>query len=73
MEELVISMFEKYPVFSTVLALLIAGHALALAVVNLTPTPRDDAFVAKLYKVVEWLAGITKKAKEPPKEDEWHT
>jgi hypothetical protein len=33
--------------------------------VNLTPTPKDDEILAKLYKPIEWLAGIlTKKAKE---------
>jgi hypothetical protein len=40
------------------LAVLFAIHALALAIVNLTPTPKDDAAVAKLYRVLEILAGI---------------
>jgi len=40
------------------LAILFAIHALALAIVNLTPTPKDDAAVAKYYRVLEILAGI---------------
>lgn len=35
-----------------------AVHLLALAVVNLTPTPKDDEIYGKFYKVVEKLAGI---------------
>ncbi len=46
-------------------AALLATHAAAVAIVNLTPTPKDDEILAKLYKPIEWLAGIlTKKAKE---------
>lgn len=44
---------------------LLALHGLAVAVVNLTPTPKDDEIVAKAYKFVELLAGVlTKKVKE---------
>jgi hypothetical protein len=44
---------------------LFALHALAVAIVNLTPTPKDDEIVAKAYSVLEVLAGIfTKRAKE---------
>ena len=46
------------------LAILFAIHALAVLIVNLTPTPKDDAAVAKFYKIIEVLAGIiTKLAK----------
>lgn len=41
-----------------IIAALFAIHAAALAIVNLTPTPKDDAAVAKYYRVVEILAGI---------------
>lgn len=42
-----------------------AVHLLALAIVNLTPTPKDDEIYAKAYKVIEKLAGIvTKLAKK---------
>jgi hypothetical protein len=41
----------------------IAGalHLLALAVVNLTPTPKDDEIYGKFYKVIEMIAGIISK------------
>jgi hypothetical protein len=45
--------------------LAIAVHAVAVLVVNLTPTPRDDAaagaigaIIPKVYKALEILAGI---------------
>lgn len=44
---------------------LLATHAVAVAIVNLTPTPKDDEAVAKFYKLIEILAGIiTKLAKK---------
>jgi len=43
------------------LAVLVAVHALALTIVNITPTPRDDEAVAKYYRVLEILAGIVSK------------
>jgi len=36
------------------LSLLMAG---ATAIVALTPTPKDDALVAKVYKVISWVSG----------------
>ena len=47
-------------------------HAVALAVVNLTPTPKDDkamgelqAIVVKIYRAIELVAGIwTRRAKQ---------
>lgn len=51
--------------WEAVLALLVALHALAVAIVNLTPTPKDDEVLAKVYRVVEVLAGLfTKKTKD---------
>lgn len=51
--------------FAQYVALVIALHGLALVIVNLTPTPKDDEaldavqrVVVKLYRVVEILAGI---------------
>ena len=41
-----------------ILALGAALHGLALVIVNLTPTPKDDEAYAKLYKVIEVIAGI---------------
>lgn len=52
-------------VIGTIFELAVAIHALALVIVNLTPTPKDDALLAKAYKVVEVVAGIlTNKAKQ---------
>lgn len=40
-------------------------HVFALFVVNLTPTPKDDAALAKAYRWVETVAGLVgKRAKE---------
>jgi hypothetical protein len=36
----------------------------ASAVTALTPTPKDDAWVAKTYKVIEILGGVVGKAKD---------
>lgn len=33
-------------------------HAWAIVVINLTPTPRDDATLRRAYRVLEALAGI---------------
>jgi len=38
--------------------ILLAVHALAVLIVNLTPTPKDNEIVAKYYRVIEILAGI---------------
>jgi hypothetical protein len=55
-----------------ILAAVLAAHALAVAVVNLTPTPKDNEIVGKVYKVIEFVAGIfTRKAKELPGESKW--
>jgi len=44
-----------------IMAALLAVHAAALAVVNLTPTPKDNEVVAKYYRVIEIFAGIVSK------------
>lgn len=64
MEDLITSLFEQFPVLATVVTGLLAAHALALFVVNLTPTPADDNFIKKFYTVIEWVAGITQTAKD---------
>jgi hypothetical protein len=51
--------------WAEVAGILAAVHILALAIVNATPTPRDDEIYGKLYKVVEVIAGIiTRTAKK---------
>lgn len=48
-----------------ILVTLFTVHAAAVAVANLTPTPKDDAFLARAYGWIEVAAGIvTKKAKK---------
>ena len=51
------------PYLDTILELLLAAHALALAIVNMTETPKDDEWVGKIYRWIEFLAGIVNKAK----------
>lgn len=41
-----------------IMGVLFAIHAAALAIVNLTPTPKDNEAVAKYYRILEILAGI---------------
>jgi hypothetical protein len=38
--------------------ILLAVHGVAILIVNLTPTPKDNEVVAKYYRVIEVLAGI---------------
>ena len=57
---------------SKLLEVFLALHGLALLIVNLTPTPKDNEaldgaakFVAKGYKSIEFLAGMfTKRVKQ---------
>ena len=44
-----------------IIAALFAIHAAAVAIVNLTPTPKDDEVVAKFYRLIEIMAGIVSK------------
>ena len=54
-----------------IVAVLAGLHAVAVAVVNLTPTPKDDEYLAKAYGYIEVLAGLfTTKAKESTKPTE---
>ena len=46
--------------FEVVLAI----HAAASAICALTPTPKDDAILGKLYKVIETLALVVGRAKQ---------
>jgi len=50
----------------TILDALFAVVAVASAVVAITPTPRDDVFVGKVYRVIEWLALAIGRAKDAP-------
>lgn len=51
--------------FSDFIALVVAIHGVALVIVNMTPTPKDNEALSnyrriavKLYRAVEILAGI---------------
>lgn len=49
----------------SLLEILFALHALAVVIVNLTPTQRDNEAVAKYYRIIEIFAGIvTRLAKQ---------
>ena len=41
----------------------LGAHALASAITAMTPTPEDDKWVAKIYKLVEMVALVVGKAK----------
>lgn len=48
-----------------IVAIAAAAHALALVIVNTTPSKRDDLIYNRIYKVIEVIAGIiTKTAKK---------
>jgi hypothetical protein len=42
----------------------LAIHAAASVICALTPTPADDKFVGKVYKVIETIALVVGKAKQ---------
>ncbi|MGA1341364.1 MAG: hypothetical protein ACO30S_07950 [Flavobacteriaceae bacterium] len=50
--------------FNRYLEVALAIHAAASAICALTPTPKDDALVGKLYKVIEMLALVVGRAKQ---------
>lgn len=43
---------------TTLFSALFAVMIIAQLIVNLTPTPKDDILVGKVYKIIEKLAGI---------------
>ncbi len=50
----------KEQLFGVVTAIIAAASAIAA----LTPTPKDDTFIGKAYKVIDWLALNVLKAKD---------
>lgn len=50
--------------FDSLLGAATAVVAAASAICALTPTPADDKFVGKVYKILEWLALNVGKAKQ---------
>ena len=49
---------------SELFGVLTAIIATASAVAALTPTPADDTFIGKAYKIIDWLALNVFKAKD---------
>jgi hypothetical protein len=47
-----------------IITAVLAVHAAASAITALTPTPKDDEIVARIYKVIELFAGVVGKAKQ---------
>lgn len=50
--------------WTEIVGVVTAVIAAASAIAALTPTPKDDAFIAKLYKVIDVLALNVGKAKD---------
>ncbi len=50
----------------SVIEVLVKVHFAALAFVNLTPTPKDNELYAKIYRPIEWIAGVFGLAKQAP-------
>jgi len=50
----------KEQLFGVVTAIIAAASAIAA----LTPTPKDDTVIGKVYKIVDWLALNVFKAKD---------
>lgn len=42
----------------------LAVHAAASAITALTPTPKDDSAVRKVYRVIELIAFVTRRTKQ---------
>ena len=55
--------FDQVPSWLSVASGIVAA---ASAVTAMTPTPRDDALLGKIYQVIELLALNIGHAKEPP-------
>ena len=54
------SFLAEIPYLDVVLGAALSAHALALFVVNLTDTPKDNDLVGKAYRYIELAAGIIK-------------
>lgn len=66
METLLNGVAEFFAAFPAWLNALLSLVAAASAITALTPTPRDDNIVGRIYRVLEWLALNVGRAKELP-------
>ena len=59
------------PFLYEALQFLVAFHAAAIVIVNMTDTPKDNEMLAKVYRYIEFLAGIVKpqKVKQPTRNE----
>jgi hypothetical protein len=61
----IFELLQSVPYLSEAMTLILAAHSLCLAVVNMTKTPKDNEYLAKAYKYIEFFAGfVTKKSKQ---------
>lgn len=54
----IVSFFTNPENIKTILAFLGAAYGLALLIVKLTPTPKDDEILSKVYNFVHKIIGI---------------
>lgn len=47
-----------------IMGIVTGAVSVASMIAAITPTPRDDIFIGKLYKIVDWLALNVGKAKD---------
>jgi hypothetical protein len=52
-----------FSILEHIVTVLLAAHGLAIVIVNLTETPKDNDWVARIYVWIEYLAGIINKSK----------
>jgi len=53
----------QVPYLPEILQFLVAFHAAAVVIVNMTDTPTDNQILAVAYKYIEFAAGIVKASK----------
>ena len=66
METIIQSIYQFFDNFPAWLNAILAVVSAASAITALTPTPRDDQFVGRLYRILEMLALNVGKAKDQP-------
>lgn len=57
--------------WADILTILAALHVFALVVVNVTPTPKDDEWVSRIYRWIEIFGGLVTSLVKDKKEDEY--
>ena len=58
--------FSFIPYLTEILTIVLAAHAVALAIVNLTDTPKDNEAVEFVYKIIEYVTSPIAALKLPP-------